>query len=237
MNALGVAWTDENDASGASSQFVDLAVPGARPDASGIAPSWAIGHAAGALALLLEEDPSLSRAELVLRLTDSADPVGPDPYVGGRNDAYGHGRLNAFGALLLGDVDGDGVPGDGDDSGSVGDAPCAGSSVFCDDNCPLEPNPGQADGGGLNQSSGDGTGDACQCGDVDDDGAIFQADVGELRDYLAGLPSLVVTEKCNVAGAPGTDPALCNVDDLVLLRRNLEALGPPLGQICGRALP
>lgn len=239
-NALGVGWTDQDDLSGASSIFVDIAAPGARPEIAGTAPSWAIPHAAGALALLLDEDPTLSRSELVRRLTDSADQVGPNPYPGGTNDEYGHGRLNVFGALLLGDVDGDGVAGDGDNSGVVGDAPCAGGSVFCDDNCPLAVNPGQADTGGLNQaSSPDGTGDVCECGDVDDDGAILQSDVDVLRDFLAGLPSSPVTDKCNVTGLPGSDPALCSVDDLVVLRRNLlvAPLAPALEPICGRALP
>jgi hypothetical protein len=76
-----------------------------------------------------------------------------------------------------GDHDGDGVPDDGDGSGSAFDAPCGGaaSPFACDDNCPLVPNPDQADG------NGDGTGDACfnpfaQARDSDADQDIDVAD-------------------------------------------------------------
>lgn len=62
------------------------------------------------------------------------------------------------------DVDGDGVPEDGDGSGLWGDAPCApGATLNCDDNCSYTPNGNQADGD-LN-----GKGDACDP-DVDGDG-------------------------------------------------------------------
>jgi formylglycine-generating enzyme required for sulfatase activity len=54
------------------------------------------------------------------------------------------------------DPDGDGVPSDGDASGTAGDAPCAdGVTASCDDNCPDVANADQADG------DGDGLGDAC----------------------------------------------------------------------------
>jgi Zn-dependent metalloprotease len=62
------------------------------------------------------------------------------------------------------DVDGDGVPEDGDDSGLWGDAPCApGATMNCDDNCSYTANADQADGD-LN-----GKGDVCDP-DLDGDG-------------------------------------------------------------------
>jgi hypothetical protein len=54
------------------------------------------------------------------------------------------------------DRDGDGVMEDGDLSGSETDALCTGGAVlFCDDNCPLDPNANQAD------VDSDGIGDVC----------------------------------------------------------------------------
>ncbi len=53
------------------------------------------------------------------------------------------------------DSDGDGVPDDGDGSGVVGDRPCDGATIACDDNCPLEVNPSQAD------NDHNGIGDCC----------------------------------------------------------------------------
>ena len=45
------------------------------------------------------------------------------------------------------------------------------------DNCPFEPNAGQADTGGIGVGSPpDGIGDACQCGDVNGDGFVTSAD-------------------------------------------------------------
>jgi hypothetical protein len=71
-----------------------------------------------------------------------------------------------MGALELqpgppGDLDGDGVPDDGDASGSTEDAPCPdGVSANCDDNCIAAFNNTPPDGVQID-ADGDGAGDAC----------------------------------------------------------------------------
>ena len=56
--------------------------------------------ASGVAGLLLSRNPSLTLAQLTTALKDTADKVGSEPYVSGRNDRYGHGRLDANAALL-----------------------------------------------------------------------------------------------------------------------------------------
>jgi YVTN family beta-propeller protein len=58
--------------------------------------------------------------------------------------------------LASNDTDCDMIPDDGDENGISGDHPCTGGSTeLCDDNCPHDFNPDQAD------SDGDGIGDVC----------------------------------------------------------------------------
>jgi hypothetical protein len=56
---------------------------------------------AGAAALILSKNPSLTEARVRQILCQAADQVGPYPYPGGRNDQYGHGRLNVYKAVLM----------------------------------------------------------------------------------------------------------------------------------------
>ncbi len=239
-SALGVVPSNQNDLSYASAEspFTDLAAPGALPTLTSIASSWAMGHVAGVLALVLEGNPGLNRGALVDRLLDGAEKVGGFPYVGGRNGWYGEGRANAFRSLLLGDLDMDGVAGDGNSSGIAGDLPCAGSNLGCDDNCGLEPNPTQLDTGRVGGAGADGIGDACQCGDVVVDGRVLPDDVSAARDQLAGIgaPAANLT-RCNVAGPPGPSAAECQIDDIAALQRALAGLPGSLAQQCAPALP
>lgn len=55
----------------------------------------------GVAAAMLAIDPSLDAADIKTMLRASADEIGPVPYVGGRNDFHGFGRVNMFRALLL----------------------------------------------------------------------------------------------------------------------------------------
>jgi len=54
---------------------------------------------AGTAALVLSANPALTEAQVRQVLLESADKVGPDPYVNGRNDRMGHGRVNALRAV------------------------------------------------------------------------------------------------------------------------------------------
>ena len=71
------------------------------------------------------------------------------------------------------------------------------------DNCLFEPND-QADAGGLGSRSGDGHGDACQCGDANDDGAVLDDDVAALRASFADPTHAALSAngvaKCTVHG-------------------------------------
>ena len=99
------------------------------------------------------------------------------------------------------DRDKDGILDDGDFSGVVGDRPCAGpDDTNCDDNCPLEPNPTQMDSGGIEGALADGVGDACQCGDVSDDGSVAQADLDAIRQQLTD-PTATVSAQRKCVGA------------------------------------
>jgi len=98
------------------------------------------------------------------------------------------------------------------------------------DNCPFRPN-GAADNRGSFLSSiaySDSLGDACQCAESTDDGAILDpADVNDIRAYLAGNPlsgsstTAEVLERCSIIGTVD-----CNIRDLVALE---VATAPPGG--------
>lgn len=55
---------------------------------------------AGACALVLSANPDLTESKVREIIAASADQVGPYPYVEGRNDFFGAGRLNVYQAVL-----------------------------------------------------------------------------------------------------------------------------------------
>ncbi len=117
-----------------------------------------------------------------------------------------------LGAYEFDDRDGDAISGGGD-------------------NCPFVANPGQTD------ANANGRGDACECGDANDDGLVAAADVAALRAELAGLPpglSAAGLAKCSVIGAPGS----CDLLDRAVLGRALALppLLPGISQTCSAAV-
>ncbi len=56
---------------------------------------------AGAIGLVLSANPDLTEAEVRDIIRNSADKVGDIPYVNGRNDRMGHGRLNVLRAVKM----------------------------------------------------------------------------------------------------------------------------------------
>ncbi len=108
------------------------------------------------------------------------------------------------------DADGDGVP----------DA---------SDNCVYTANADQLDVGGLHGLSPDGIGDACQCGDLNDDGNVDLRDLVLYERGLAGVtPTALPEDKCSVIGGRVD----CEPNDRQTLREAIVGTGPGLAQVC-----
>jgi len=173
---------------------------------------------------------------------------------GGHHASVGSGRTNESPVPTLApalpgyalverpttDGDGDGATDDADNCPGVANADQAdadfdGVGDACDD-CPTIANADQLDRGGVGAGSPpDGVGDACQCGDVNDDGRVTLSDATlVLRAQLVPpTATLARPERCDVGGSVG-----CSVGDGVILRRAL--LVPPTAAIapqCAPALP
>ena len=105
------------------------------------------------------------------------------------------------------------------------------------DNCPFEFNPPQTDSGGIDDMSADGIGDACQCGDVDDDGIVDVLDVvayrASLADPVSDALSPAGVSKCSVIDSAGP----CEILDVSVTRRVLFPLLPDIEQVCSAANP
>jgi hypothetical protein len=180
----------------------------ARPDAPGT--SFASPVAAGAAALMLAQNSTLTNLQLRAGLIAAAQDVGP---VVGQDDTYGWGKL------VVPVV----APGPDGDTDGIQDA-------F--DVCPFEPDPLQLD------SNSDGIGNACQCGDLSGDGLITGTDVDVLRDWLtAVVPPAAALARCNVIGVAIPLGGDCRIDDRVVLERALSSEPPGVAQVCGPALP
>jgi hypothetical protein len=130
------------------------------------------------------------------------------------------------GSRIALDRDADGVR-DADDNcpsarpADQSDADADGLGNACD-NCPRHANAAQTDRGGWGAASlADGIGDPCQCGDASDDGVVTQADVDQVRAFLAGSGARAGAEQCHIVGAPA-----CDVGDAAAMRRRLA--GRPL---------
>ncbi len=99
------------------------------------------------------------------------------------------------------------------------------------DNCPNRANLSQLDSGGVGLGSGpDGIGDACQCGDVTDDGIVTSVDAIFVNRFALGLaaPGFSVAGKCDVTG-----DGVCNTIDAIFINRAALSLSAPsFGQNC-----
>jgi hypothetical protein len=181
----------------------------------------------------LEADPSA----IIERCSHSYND-GKTSTFGAPNAWNGGANVQSFSALRLGlplpDRDTDGVPDDGNHSGVVGDLPCAsGASAGCDDNCPGEPNANQLDTGRVGPGGADGIGNACQCGDVNNDGGVTDPDRLRLRQKLAFvIPEVDAPRKCGVLRA-----GECGLADASELARAIAGQQPPAKQVCPAAFP
>ena len=102
------------------------------------------------------------------------------------------------------------------------------------DNCPYTDNPDQTDTGGVGAGSPpDGIGDACQCGDVNNDGFVTGIDATLIQRAVApGVTNLPGYLKCDV-NADG----ICNNIDATIIQRAVVGLGPGVQQKCTAAVP
>ena len=134
------------------------------------------------------------------------------------------------------DTDGDGIP----DSpyGPVYPATPTYPVIGYFDNCPTAPNANQKDSGGINTTNPDGIGDACQCGDVTNDGIVNVSDKTILGRSLALLSpyfsvgAMPGFNKCNV-NTPVNGS--CDTGDKTVIGRTLANLPPGILQNCHAA--
>jgi len=111
------------------------------------------------------------------------------------------------------------------------------------DNCKYEPNPTQSDIGGRGAAPPDGIGDACQCGDINNDGRVTSTDSTVLKRALLGLSpyfsvaALPGLNKCNVGTTVVPGVAGCTTSDATVISRAILSLSPGIAQTCDAAAP
>jgi hypothetical protein len=96
------------------------------------------------------------------------------------------------------------------------------------DNCPFIVNAAQTNSDAL------AAGDACQCGDVTNDGIVNAADVARASESLVGatLGGSFVAERCNVVGPNDAGPTVCDVGDLSLIDRFAQGQSVTVENAC-----
>ncbi len=109
-HVVSVGATDSSDRRAYTSEhneFVDLAAPGVYIYSTRIGggytrmtgTSMASPHVAGLAGLVKTVRPAWSSDQVEAHLKATADKIGTDPYMDGRNDYYGYGRVNAAAAV------------------------------------------------------------------------------------------------------------------------------------------
>jgi hypothetical protein len=128
-------------------------------------------------------------------------------------------------------------------------APCCvgpGLGTCATDNCQYEPNPTQSDvgGAGVTANTPDGIGDACQCGDVNNDGRANGTDgIVYNRANLGLNPYFLVSAmpgypaKCNVNTSIMAPGGGCTGSDALAIARYALGLLPMVQQTCDATLP
>ncbi len=119
-------------------------------------------------------------------------------------------------------------PDQDDDSVCDGGNAVGGTCTAGSDNCPFIGNPDQMNG------DASPAGNACQCGDLDEDGIVELAGLTIARKKLvgAGIVASFDVTRCNVVGPSDGGVTDCGVADIFLLGRFLDDPSTQLGNVC-----